>query len=630
MGLVRRGDNFRRNIPEAQKFIYPDDSQRITGKDARDGAALLGGAALEGLGRLGIPVPFRAVLPFAKKIKQVANRPDATPSMHRIYLGNKYGSDKWDVYVNNQNKEVRNDLYHYNEQDLGNGSTFTQRENKRFAGEALSDEWLEDIKAHGIEQDMLEERVETNRQEKSVRDYFGDKAYEAFVDPSNPSISAEQQLSRALLSEGQSNPTIQPDRFLGKFVDDSIKRRQSGINNRFQDDSEIRREVQGQYNDDGTIDLIREDNPGDEIYTEVLSPSGVERLYSEFAENAEFRSPNEFFWQPGTPDASRRAFNEAGGEYYGQQALRMKGAKAPKADQRSSKNQRDVFRGQFRTEDAYELAKQRVNSMREGDRLIEGSPDLVGKPHQYQGDYRFVGQDGKVHVSDYQTRDKNDGSISLSVLKGSSLEPGDQVKLNRMLKDAAMQTGSSSLDEQFKYLIDSGQIEGVYPGKFLADGTPLRHDFESDFDHIAGSGTETEVNQRRIEDVVYGISEKDHIESQYGMMPQKLINLDGQSTRDLLGQRIMDSRGLPGQVFIGDNGSVNVTVNTRTDAPAMVNPEQMAILSEPYSFNEAMAQEALHKNHQRRFWGNDLEETRTLRPIDVGELRPIGIRDPWY
>ena len=94
MPRVRRGDNFRRDIPESTSFRYPDDDKRISGKEVSKGAAYIGGSALEGQLRAGIPLPLRALIkgaaPVWDKVKAVANRPTATGQMHRSYLGNKY------------------------------------------------------------------------------------------------------------------------------------------------------------------------------------------------------------------------------------------------------------------------------------------------------------------------------------------------------------------------------------------------------------------------------------------------------------------------------------------------------------------------------------------------------------
>ena len=149
MPIRRIVDNLRRDNPEAREFIYPDDSKRISGKDAAKGAAMLGGATAEGLLRSGLPLPLRAIKPFAERIGAVINRPDATKKMHQSYLNDKYGERGWDIYQNRGGFEERNPAFDYSETPVNDNTILVQREDKRFAGDVLSDEWLESIRQDG-------------------------------------------------------------------------------------------------------------------------------------------------------------------------------------------------------------------------------------------------------------------------------------------------------------------------------------------------------------------------------------------------------------------------------------------------------------------------------------------------
>lgn len=584
------GDNFRRDIPEAQGFIYPDDSQRISKKDAAKAAGYIGAAAGEGFLRAGIPIPVRALIgEWGKtgldRIKAVANRPDATPSMHQAYLNDKYGATGWDVYRDRNNQEGRNPGYYYNEQDFGNGNYFVQREKDRFAGEVLSDEFLEDIKAHGIEQDMLEEYVELKKQRELIDAIHGKTEAAAFLDPNNQSRTLEQQIGRDLIMRGVVPDVLPPDRIAGKNVK---KVQQSGIDGEFKPDSEIRRDAGGRMAGD-----MLTTNRGD-IYTEVLSPESIENIFAKYKENLRAnkeeydrlvndRSPKGRYeavyaanqqrlrWAPNIEkpfvEPTREDFNLAASEYYGQQALRMRGATPVPDGGRSGISQR-----RNSLVDPLGLQKTTVGT----DRLVEASPGITDVPNQYKGDFRYIDAQGNLRVGDMQMRPTNDNTVRFNLAKASKFRPGDEEMLEKALVEAVGKHDDASLSSALERLANEGFLgelsneagNGRFrPGKLTADL----------FDDVWVDG------QDSISSLVVGMTTPEKLSSTYGMLPDKIKQYSGNRFRDGFGKATDKSGKLPGKLKISSNGRIDL--DTPGGAKSSLTPEQNRILSEPYAFN---------------------------------------------
>lgn len=553
MPIVRRGDNFRRDIPEAQKFVYPSDSQRLTGEKAK----LIGVDVFNTLFNI-VRAPD-SVGRIVDEVKDIANRPLATPQLHKRYLDNKYGDKQWDVYVDRDKNEAYNSDYYYNQQDLGNGNTFTQRESKRFAGDLLSDEWLQDIRAHGIEQDMLEEKVEQIRQEKGLREYFGDKVFESFVDPKNPARSAEQQLSRALLYEGQSDPIIQPDRIRAADIDQPEG--VLGIDDRYFDDSEIRSEVVGNMGANGLFNLERTG-----VTTEILSPQGQRDAY--------------LAWEGGNirNSSGLRSFNEAAGEYYGQQALKMTGVKPVKDEDRTSKSRLAEY-----SDERNGTSKTTMGT----DRLIEHNRSLSSGPiDQFEpADYRFVGQDGKVHVLDYQVGDTSrSGELHMNLFKASELRPGDERKFAQTLQQEAQRIGSDNFDEVMKSVIEKNTYGSMKMGQGAASRDGFRSGKLTSDAPYMGMGNSVE-NNTRYEGVLYGVTDPKRRNKKGGYIPDDFVMLEGKDARQQIGEQLLQGH-LDG-LRIYDGGKVEVVQST-PDSYAILDRHQKALIQQPYALDKPM------------------------------------------
>ena len=541
--MIRRNrDNFRRDNIEAREFIYPDDSARISRKEAGEAAAYTAASTSEALMRAGIPLPLRALIRGGKdaidKVFAVANRKPPTQSMHKGFLNDKYGETGWDVYKDRVGGEQRNeDAFFFNKQDLGNGNTFTQREAKRFAGEALSDDWMEDIRLHGLEQDMLEEAVEQNRQLGIVNAIHGEKEAAAFMDPNNRSRTTEQQLYDDLVLRGEMPDIIPPDRIYGRDVSDSIKEAQPGFAGQFQDGSEIRRDVSGSLSPNGTLNLNR-----GEVRTEIPSPGELDDIYDGWVERREGG------WEARANQTNRSDFNNLAAEYYGQQGLKLRDGIDPSAQMIDSQGMRGVANSE-------------------------------------QGDFSFTDRNGNARVIDNQQRERKSGmgdSLSMNLLRQSALRPGDEKELISLMDIHSRRLGTNNVDTILRSVFDEKGLEitsdfktavkgGVRPGKHLGNSS-------------IGEEAYANVPRNQIQGVLYNIV--DDFSDDYGMLPKDLVQVDNDQVMKYLGNLVNTGKLNDANFRISNTGGLSIEAPNTFKGLASTNPSQMAQLSEPFAINQ--------------------------------------------
>ena len=371
----------------------------------------------------------------------------------------------------------------------------------RKAGDVITDDLLEEVRQLGLKQDADEEFQEQMRQLGIAEQIHGKKPLAAFLDPANPSRTVEQQIGRQMVQNGVVPASIPADRILGINAQDIP---QSGIDGQFKDDSEVRRHVTGELNDD-VLDLTRKD-----VYTEFLSPRGRQQAYDD--------------WEPyNSRQNSLSFFNRAASEYYGQQALRLTGATPVSNKDRSKATQWHGHQGN---------PASTINT----DRLIENSSQLTSKDTDFSGDFRYYDKDGKLTVGDNQTGELNpDGSVNFNILKKSNLGGADMNQVKSQMVDIAQeykrQGISPTLDLILGKMMQKGDLAPLVKG---ARGVGTRAGKLTSSGNIMGA--ENDNDQYRYEKILYPITPKGAIHHDEGYLPESFRMFDTEKIRSALGK----------------------------------------------------------------------------------------------
>ncbi len=425
----------------------------------------------------------------------------------------------------------------------------------RYAGDdPLVNEALDHLRMNRLLDDAMEHMEQKDQIAIAKQIVGGEKELKAFMRKDNPSQSAEQQIARDYLMKGKLPKNMPPDRILGKDVTDV----QLGIDGTFRPDSEVRRHVVLDIDDNGDLAFDRKN-----VRTEILSPQGIQESFDAW-------KPNAF-----NNNAARGQFNTAASEYYGQQALKLLGNTAVSDSNRSHGARQASRRGN-------------TASTVGTDRLVENSVRLRDKDVKQSADFRMMTPEGKQRVLDYQVgTDIKDQKVNLNILKGSNLKNGDISALNDDMKRVAQklkqQGATPDIDMIFKVLQDEGKLAptvmdsrsaGTRPGKFMSDAPIMG---EVNFD-----------DQHRMEGVLFGMVDKDDLSKPYGMLPKQFRSYYSDEVRQGLGKMYADNTvegklftktndGRPGNLYYTDE----LTKGSTGVFPASVNSQ----FSEPYSFD---------------------------------------------
>lgn len=296
-----------------------------------------------------------------------------------------------------------------------------------------------------------------------------------------------------------------------------------GIAGKFQPDSDVRRHTV--YADTGDPLLDREvaqyGLKALGINTEYLSPERAQSMYEEWAALQRANS-----YTRNQDDIGN--FNRSLGEYYGQQALKLMGARAVDPRDRSKAVRMDNGRS--------------PNSTLNTNRLIETNKSLlggdVGRP---AGDYRYYTPDGQVRVGDYQVgifdQTPNDAEIRLQMMKGSAMPRTLREGFVSNLRENAQ--GVQDIDEALWKMRQKGLLpdlvvgeikqnkakpgeKGMRAGKMLSDAWFM--------------GQKNRDDQYRYKHVLFGINDGRELATMPGALPKTFIDIDAATARQYMAE----------------------------------------------------------------------------------------------
>ena len=301
-----------------------------------------------------------------------------------------------------------------------------------------------------------------------------------------------------------------------------------GIDGAFKPDSTIR--LHTQYANTGDTVLLPEvagygiQPTG--LATEYLSPATAQSMYDSWAklQQATAQQLNR------KPQDTVDHFNRAIAEYYGQQALRLAGAR-PVADADRSYNV------------LHHRNANHPNSTLGTDRLIETQRTLMGQDvGMPAGDYRYYNPLGGVTVGDMQvaTHDRGESPLNavvrLQALKGSKMTPQQEESFSKNLQAAA--EGASDIDKVLQIMESKGQLPQLVRGEIK------RYQNRPDTGMRAGKmtsdapfmGQENFNDQHRYQHVLYGLQDESTQGSVPGVAPAAYINVDSSAARRFMAE----------------------------------------------------------------------------------------------
>ena len=449
------------------------------------------------------PIPFEGVLPDVRFLERERGN-----SKRKIYVERnkpvEEGINALSGIYKDKAEQVRNKQLKALVKDLAQ-----QQPKRKFAGEIYEDEqFMAELKQLAMEQDAAEEAAELARQYKILEDIHGVSETKAFLDPNNPSQTVEQQIGRDLLFKGQEPAFIPADRILGA----DVSPRGLGIDGGFKPDSEVRRHAEGIIGED--LDVFR--TP---VYTEILSPKGIQESMSTWMQN-----------NPRKNQRTRAQFNNSASEYYGQQALKLRGYNPVPDDLRSAntiahgKNQYGNSRPQ--------------DSPYGTDRLIENSSQLSARDIGESADFRAIAPDGQVVVLDNQVGILDDGSVNLNLLKNSNITRENLPEFERQLRAIAKELpAGTDLDTIMGEMINRGYLsplktettkQNTRAGKFLSDGEIM--------------GQMNYRDQHRMQGVLYPLMENNTRSDMYGMLPKEFRFYKSDNVRKHIGDKLQNDK----------------------------------------------------------------------------------------
>ena len=267
---------------------------------------------------------------------------------------------------------------------------------------------------------------------------------------------------------------------------------------------------------EGSVPVFdRTSSGGKPVLTEYPTREGLEYLYREWlksprSETARKTANYKPDWE--RDDYLMQQFNEALGEYTGQQALRTLGFSSVSDADRSSR----------------QLTSGPTITTRGTDRLIENSRGLTTREKPGSGDYRAYDPEGELYVGDYQTGESSN-QINVQIMKA--------LQMDKELKD--------SFEKNFVNTKNLIEAKGIKPttSKILktmeAKGMlPATQTDEYHLGRMAGmragkllSGTQeyAENNpdrQYRYDGILYGIGDRGDKLKIGGHLPKRMLLAD--------------------------------------------------------------------------------------------------------
>ena len=353
------------------------------------------------------------------------------------------------------------------------------------------------------------EKAELRKQKSIAQQVHPEVDIERLIAKGSPSKTSEQQFARDLIMEGKVPKNVPPDRFLGKDYKDKT---QLGIDGPFAPDSEVRGHTKLVEGKDGTFSVKRVG-----VQTEIPSPKGVDNLYQSYLKNLTYKD-----------QANRFSFNAHLSEYYGQQGLKLRGAKPVSNANRSEGQKRARRYGEPSTLDT--------------DRLIEttrafSDPEVRGEP----ADFRYQGSKGNTIVSDMEL--KSPGTESANIIKNAkSLDNVSDSEVQRILAKYIDVNDQEILDSAINRAQQAGELprwvkstkseggdpKGMRPGKAVSNAP------------IAGK-TNTQ-QQYRYDQVVTGKLDQSKRAGLYGFLPESLQARSTRGLRDSAAKAILKAQ----------------------------------------------------------------------------------------
>ena len=322
------------------------------------------------------------------------------------------------------------------------------------------------------------------------------------------SKTAEQQIAKDLILKGMMPSAIPADLYRAQ---DLVNKSELGIAGPYQSDSLIKQSVIGGLDSDGELSL--QHLP---VRTEFLSSNTEEQLFNEWKK------------QQRPEQATRLNFNADVGEYYGQQALRLAGAKPVLDRDRSEKVVRGVRKDPGRRPEPLPPEQ----STKGTDRLIENSVGILSPDIDFSGDYRYM-MDGDVKVGDYQTGEVRD-TIRLNVLKAVQGDGEDARTLKRNWamteRKLAAQGIKPTPDRVIGNMVDQGLLPPIKRGK---DGIGIRAG-KSMSAHPLFKHQNNE-SQFRYDDILFGHTTPAKRHQARGYIPEELVLVDNAKALQAVG-----------------------------------------------------------------------------------------------
>jgi hypothetical protein len=222
-------------------------------------------------------------------------------------------------------------------------------------------------------------------------------------------------------------------------------------------------------------------------------------------------------------------FNRLVGEYYGQQAMKLAGAR-PVADIDRSNN---VVR-----------MRDHANSTLGTDRLIETNRSFMGRDvGAPAGDYRYIDPEGYLTVDDYQVATygprTNGVPIKLQMVKESSLKNSDQRRFAGELQKAAQ--GRKSIDTALGMLMDKGVLPPLYQGSLKHGGSIPAAGYTRAGKMTSDGARMGKLNmpiedggQHRYQNVLFGVQSQDRLNQTGGGVPEGYYQVNARKAREYL------------------------------------------------------------------------------------------------
>lgn len=386
---------------------------------------------------------------------------------------------------------------------------------QRMAGEELTPDKLDDLLESITELAPAPEdgyAGEQLRQAAVAQAMHPEVSVEGLIN--GTSRTAEQQVARGLLFDGVMPDVLPADRYA---VADLADRTQRGVAGPFQPDSAVLQGTTGGLDADGVLDVVHTANR-----TEALSPEGEERLFQA--------------WRQLNRGGTRQNFNEAVGEYTGQQILKAIGNKAVLDHDRSIASMN---------------APAGISTMGT-DRLVENSRGLLDRTIENSGDFRYVDPQGYITVGDYQTGNPED-TLRLNLLKAVTLADRSQaINFQDNWKAAGKSLMRKGMNPTPDNIVTEMRMTGTLP-EYLKLGTEPGRPGVRAGKILSGNPQTSRRNrdngeygeQYQYNEVLYGHTDPVIRKGPKGYIPQDVILVDTAGVNKVMGDKFKQRPSAP-------------------------------------------------------------------------------------